>query len=455
MLALLGVVTIITLLVVILTKTMTPLSALIAAPVAAALVAGFGAKTAGFMLHGIQGVAGVAGMFIFAILFFGIMTDAGMLDPVIDGILRAVGSNPQRIVMGTSLLALLVHLDGSGAVTFLVTVPVMLPLYDRLGMDKRVLACAASMAAGVNFLPWTGPMIRASASLHLPVASIFNPLIPVQAAGLIFVFAAAWWLGGKETRRLGLNEKARAHAAGSVENGTARDVSQDSARHVNNDARRREIDDAARALRRPRRFWINLILTASIIAGMTALKLEPAAVFMVGVVLALQINYPNPKMQRERVNAHAQAALMMAGILFAAGAFTGIMKDSGMLDAMAKSAIGLTPAGAGRHLPFALALVSMPLSVLFDPDSFYFGVLPLLSQAAAKFGVPPVQMAQAAMAGLHTTGFPVSPLTPAPFLLVGLAGIEFREHQRFSLPFLLAASLWMTLACVAIGIFPI
>ena len=171
--------------------------------------------------------------------------------------------------------------------------------------------------------------------------------------------------------------------------------------------------------------------------------------------MALQINYPNPKVQRERVNAHAQAALMMAGILFAAGAFTGIMKDSGMLDAMAKSAIGFTPASAGRHLPFALGLVSMPLSVLFDPDSFYFGVLPVLSQAAAKFGVPPVQMAQAAMVGLHTTGFPVSPLTPAPFLLVGLAGIEFRDHQKFSLPFLLGASVWMTLACVAIRIFPI
>ena len=152
--------TILALLTAILTKRMTPLSALIAFPVAAALIGGFGVKTAGFMLQGIQGVAGVAGMFIFAILYFGIMTDAGMLDPIIDGILRAVGSNPARIVMGTSLLALLVHLDGSGAVTFLVTVPVMLPLYGRLGMDKRVLACAASMAAGVNFLPWTGPMIR-------------------------------------------------------------------------------------------------------------------------------------------------------------------------------------------------------------------------------------------------------------------------------------------------------
>src|SRR5580658_10589985 len=100
MLALLGTLTILILLTAILTKRMTPLSALIAIPVASALIGGFGTKTAAFMLHGIQGVAGVAGMFIFAIVFFGIMTDAGMLDPLIDLILRTVGSNPTRILMG-------------------------------------------------------------------------------------------------------------------------------------------------------------------------------------------------------------------------------------------------------------------------------------------------------------------------------------------------------------------
>lgn len=213
--------------------------------------------------------------------------------------------------------------------------------------------------------------------------------------------------------------------------------------------------ETSKPRRRPARFGLNLLLTVALIAAMIGLKLEPAAVFMVGVVLALQINYPDLKMQHERINAHAQSALMMAGILFAAGAFTGIMKDSGMLDAMAKSAVGLTPPEAGRHLPFAMAVVGMPLSVMFDPDSFYFGVLPVLTQTAAKFGIAPVQLAQAAMLGLHTTGFPVSPLTPAPFLLAGLAGIEFREHQKFTLPFLLAASLWMTLACLILGVFPI
>ncbi|ANH76718.1 citrate transporter family protein [Ralstonia insidiosa] len=150
MLALLGLLTIVALFVVILTKRMSPLVALIAIPVIAALVGGFGLNTSKFIIGGIKDVAPVAGMFIFAILYFGIVTDAGMLDPIIDRILRTVGSRPPRIVVGSALLALLIHLDGSGAVAFLITIPAMLPLYDRLGMDRRILACVTSMACGVN-----------------------------------------------------------------------------------------------------------------------------------------------------------------------------------------------------------------------------------------------------------------------------------------------------------------
>jgi CitMHS family citrate-Mg2+:H+ or citrate-Ca2+:H+ symporter len=184
-------------------------------------------------------------------------------------------------------------------------------------------------------------------------------------------------------------------------------------------------------------------------------QLPPVVVFMVGVVIALSVNYPSTGDQRARIEAHAKAALTMASILFAAGSFTGIMKESGMLAAMAKGAVGLIPPGVAGHIPVAMGILSMPLSLLFDPDSFYFGVLPVVAETGRLLGVAPLAVGQAALLGQMTTGFPVSPLTPATFLIVGLAGIELGEHQRFTIPFLFGASLLMTVAGVAFGVIPL
>jgi CitMHS family citrate-Mg2+:H+ or citrate-Ca2+:H+ symporter len=126
-----------------------------------------------------------------------------------------------------------------------------------------------------------------------------------------------------------------------------------------------------------------------------------------------------------------------------------------MLAAMARASVALVPPGWGGHLPVVLSVLSMPLSLLFDPDSFYFGVLPVLAEVGGAFGVAPVHMAQAAVLGQMTTGFPVSPLTPASFLIVGLTGVELVEHQRFTIPLLFGASLVMTAASVIFGVFRI
>lgn len=440
MLSLIGVLTIATLLFLIMTKRMSPLVALIVIPIAGALLAGSGADTAKYVVDGITKLAPMAAMFVFAICFFGVVTDAGMFDPIIRGILRMVGTSPVRIIIGTGVLALLAHLDGNGAVTFLITVPAMLPLFSKLGMDKRILVGITALSAGVNFLPWTGPMIRASAALNISTHDLFIPLIPAQICGLAFMVLMGYYWGKKEEKRLGLSGgHALAGGAGSF----------NAQEHI------KELTDEEKALRRPHMFWVNIALVVAVIGTMVFTKISPTVSFMVALAVALMVNYPNVEMQKARINAHAKAALMMASILFAAGAFTGIMGGAGMLKAMSEAAVGFVPPALASHIPFVVGLISMPLSLVFDPDSYYFGIMPVIAHTGEMLGVPAIQVAQASVLGQMTTGFPVSPLTPATFLLCSLAGVDLADHQKFSIPVLWAASVIMTFVCVIFGVFPL
>jgi citrate-Mg2+:H+ or citrate-Ca2+:H+ symporter, CitMHS family len=429
--ALLGLFTIIVLLVAIISKKLTPLAALILIPIGASLFAGFGLDTGKFIVSGIQSIAPIVAMFIFAILFFGVVTDAGMFDPIVNGILKAVGADPVRIVMGSALLAMIVHLDGSGAVTFLITIPAMLPLYERLNMDRRVLACVVALGAGtMNMLPWGGPTLRAATSLHIPVTELFNPTLPALGAGLVFVMTVAYILGKREKKRLGIS-------------------------NVSVEVFERVLTDEEKKLRRPQNFWINIVLTVLVVAGLVWGKIAPAVLFMVGATIVLILNYPKVDMQRARVDAHAKAALMMASVLLAAGVFTGIMKGAGLTKAMTQVAVSFIPPEFASHIPVIIAVISMPLSLLFDPDSFYFGVLPVVAEVGKSLGVPIIQVGQAAIMGQMTTGFPISPLTPATFLLIGLTKIELGEHQKFTIPFTFATSIVMTIIAILTGLFPL
>lgn len=433
MLFITGILIVLVLLALILSKATSALTALILVPVAGALIAGFGLDTAKFAVEGIKNIAPVAAMFIFAILFFGVLTDAGMFDPIINRTLRMVGHDPVRIAMGAAVLSMIVHLDGSGAVTFLITVPAMLPLFDRLGMDRRILAGVVALGAGaMNIVPWGGPTLRASSALEIPVTDLYNPIILPQLAGLAFVLFVAWRMGKREAARLGLDSGVQTAAFTPPEQ-----------------------TEAEKSLRRPKLFWVNIALTVLTIAVLISGKIAPALVFMLSAVLALMVNYPSLKDQKERIDAHAKAALMMAGILMAAGVFTGIMKESGMITAMAREAVAVIPAGMGAHIPVAVAVLSMPLSLVFDPDSFYFGFLPVIAEVGQQMNVSPASVGQAAILGQMTTGFPFSPLTATTFLLTGLTGIDLADHQRFSMKYAFLTTLVMTLVALLLGVFPV
>jgi CitMHS family citrate-Mg2+:H+ or citrate-Ca2+:H+ symporter len=264
------------------------------------------------------------------------------------------------------------------------------------------------------------------------VTELYNPVIIPQFAGLLFVILVSWHLGRRESRRLGLT-------------GNAPDKT----------IHKRNLSEADQILRRPKLFWINIILTLLAIGTLVSGLIAPAPVFMIAAVLALVFNYPDLKEQKERVDAHAKEALLMAGILLAAGVFTGIMKESGMIAAIAEEAVAHVPPDLGSHLPVMMAVLSMPLSFAFDPDSFYFGFLPIIAEVGSELGVDPVSIGQASILGQMTTGFPLSPLTATTFLLIGLTKIDLADHQRFTFKYAFLTTMVMTIVALFCGVFPL
>lgn len=415
-------------------KRLSAIVALIAIPVIGAVLLGKTPEIGKHINAGILSVAPTGVMFIFSILFFGLMRDNGAFDPIVGKIIKVANGNPVYVAIGTYIIALIGHLDGAGATTFLLVVPAMLPIYDKMGMSKLVLVCCTAMGAGVmNLTPWGGPTLRAATALQMDVMALYKPLIIPQIVGVLSGFALAAYMGMRERKRLG----------NSISVGEVSTV-------VSYNA---QVSEEELLLKRPKLIWFNILLIIAVIGIMISGKIAPAPAFMLGTALAMIVNYPDSATQRKLVDLHAKEAMLMAGVLFAAGVLMGVLKGTGMAKAMAQAMVTVIPADSGNMLVYLTGYISVPLSFMFDPDSYYFGVMPIIVESVKALGIPAADIARASLMGQMTVGFPISPLTPATFLLVGLAGVEMGDHQKFTFPFLWAISAIMMTTAIIIGVF--
>ncbi|AMX00571.1 CitMHS family transporter [Rummeliibacillus stabekisii] len=430
MLATLGFLMIITFMVLIMTRRLSAMIALIVVPIVFALFGGFGKDMGPMALEGIKSVAPTGIMILFAILFFGIMIDAGVFDPIINTILKVVKGDPVKIAIGTAILALLISLDGDGTTTYMITISAMLPLYKRIGMKPLVLAGIAVSASGVmNLLPWGGPTARAMTALNLEMGDIFTPVIPSMIGGVLFVLFMAYTLGKKERKRTGvleINYGTEAMAAATT---------------------------ADESLKRPKLILINYLLTIILLVALIREVLPTTVLFMIGFAIAITMNYPNLKEQKERVMHYADNALSVVSMVFAAGVFTGILSGTKMVDAMANVVITHIPDALGSHFAIITAIISAPFTFFMSNDAFYYGVLPLLAKAASGYGIDPAMIGRASLLGLPV--HLLSPLVPSTYLLVGMVGEDFGSLQRTFLKWACGATAVMIVVALIFSIIPI
>ncbi|MGN9795250.1 CitMHS family transporter [Streptomyces sp. OZ13] len=478
MLTVLGFAMIATFLVLIMMKKMSPIAALVLIPALFCVAVGQGAQLGDYVLEGVGNLAPTAAMLMFAIVYFGVMIDVGLFDPIVRGILRFCKADPLRIVIGTAVLAAIVSLDGDGSTTFMITVSAMYPLYKRLKMSLVVLTGIAATANGVmNTLPWGGPTARAATALKLDAADIFVPMIPALGAGLLFVLVLAYVLGRRERKRLGyltLDEALEpepgtvlvkaggvgGHPGGTTGSGTGAEVAGSGPGADTGSAREGDEPplqdggfqglDPNRGTLRPKLYWFNAGLTLALLTAMIMELLPIPVLFLLGAALALTVNFPSMADQKARIAAHADNVLNVAGMVFAAAVFTGVLTGTGMVEHMADWLVGAIPEGMGPHMAIVTGVLSLPLTYFMSNDGFYFGVLPVLAEAGAAHGVSPLEIARASLVGqpLHMS----SPLVPAVYVLVGMAKVEFGDHTRFTVKWAALTSLVVLGAGILFGI---
>ncbi|MER6969520.1 SLC13 family permease [Nocardioides sp. NPDC000445] len=441
----------------IMSRRATPVVGLIAVPVAFGIAAGAGLGIGDMIVDAVKELAPTAAMLFFAIIFFGIMIDVGLFDPLVKLILRMVGYDPMRLVVGTAVLAMVVSLDGDGSTTFIIVTSALLPLYLKLGVSPVVLTVVAGLANGaMNILPWGGPTARAAASLGVSPSDVFVPMIPSMIAGLAVVLVFAVHLGYLERRRIGsleLTEMTRAtEGRVLVGAGAPASASAGAGGGSGDDAEDDEADwfaeglDPKRSTLRPGLFWFNALLTATLLVVLVVDVLPILVLFMVAAAIALVVNFPQVKEQQEAITRHAPSIVSVVAMVFAAAVLTGVFQGTGMVEAMARWLIDIIPPALGPHMAVIAGVLSLPFTFFMSNDAFYFGVLPVLSEAASTYGIAPEEMARASITG--QTFHMQSPLVPAILLLVTLARVPLADHHKKVLWRAAAVSLTM----LAIGV---
>ena len=417
----------------IMSKRLSPVSALVVVPIVFALIGGFGPKLGDMMLEGLKTVAPSAALLLFAILFFGVLIDAGLFDPLIKKMLQIVKGDPVKIAIGTAILALTVALDGDGTTTHMITISAMYPLYKRLGMKPLVLATISLLSLSImsGMTPWGGPATRAITALGLDAREFFIPLLPTMFGGIACVIGIAFILGKKERERIGVIDI---------------DVAPQQTPALAEAAAAYALQEN---IKRPKLIWVNLFLTLAVMVILVMGLIPVPVLFLIGFVIASMINYPNLEQQRERMLSHAGNALTVVTLVFAAGIFTGIFEGTKMVDAIANSLVAVIPESLGSFFPLVVALTSLPFTFVLSNDAYYFGVLPILAEAASAYGINPVEVARASILG-QPVHF-LSPLVASTLLLVGMVKTDLGEFQRYAFKWSVTCSLFIIIVAVLTG----
>lgn len=409
LLALYGYAIVIIFMALIMSKKLSALTSLLIVPVVIGCIAGFGPELAEYAVIGMESVAGTAALLLFAVSYFCIQLGTGMFDPLAEKIVRFVKGDPVRVTVGTVLLALAISLDGDGATTYIIVCTTLVPIYKRLKINILILPCLTIMCNAImNILPWGGPTARVLSGLELEANQVMPPYYLAMILASIYMVILAYVVGKGERKRLGTKIMTK----------------EDLEENLNSVIRE---DDE---FKRPKLLIFNWILTVLLMVLLITGLFPSSFLFGIGTAIALMVNYHSLSLQSKCLENASTTVFPCICLIFSAGCFMGILQETGMSDAIAQSLIDMIPESMGSHFGLITSFISIPGTFFLSNDAFYFGIVPILADAAREYGFTNLQIGLASLTGqaFHL----LTPLIASNYLLLNLTGCNMGEWQRKS-----------------------
>ena len=114
----------------------------------------------------------------------------------------------------------------------------------------------------------------------------------------------------------------------------------------------------------------------------------------------------------------------------------------------------MLPPVLGQNLPLVIGVLSVPLALAFDTDSYFYGLMPVIIGIGQAFGVEALPIAVAMVVCRNCATF-ISPMVPATLLGTGLADVDIKDHIKHSFFYVWVFSILCMLFAVVIGVMPI
>lgn len=120
-------------------------------------------ETSDFVLEQFSSIMKSAGfMLLFAFLYFQMLTEAGVFDTIVSAVTNKLGDKMNVIVIMilTSVIAAFAILTGNFTPAYLITFPILVPLYKKYDFDREAAFIIAQTAmSAMCFIPcgdWNG-----------------------------------------------------------------------------------------------------------------------------------------------------------------------------------------------------------------------------------------------------------------------------------------------------------